>query len=144
MVVYEGVPFLFNFGSYIFSKPFIYFSTRNNSACFQAIVGLPLTCQAGSVLLYMSKMTWSRRGHLCRKTWPIRIFPLWSVYYSSRHNHLNLNSCPPELELGALTKWLASRMLVWVSRKASLHDPVFLIVYGAQESIPRNEFRQPM
>ncbi len=24
------------------------------------------------------------------------------------------NSCPPDMELGALTKWLASRMLVWV------------------------------
>ncbi len=24
------------------------------------------------------------------------------------------------------------------------HEPVFLNVYGAQESIPRNEFRQPM
>jgi hypothetical protein len=23
-------------------------------------------------------------------------------------------------------------------------EPVFLIVYGAQESIPRNEFRQPV
>jgi hypothetical protein len=26
----------------------------------------------------------------------------------------------------------------------SLIEPVFLNVYGAQESIPRNEFRQPM
>jgi hypothetical protein len=26
----------------------------------------------------------------------------------------------------------------------SLPEPVFLNVYGAQESIPRNEFRQPM
>ncbi len=25
-----------------------------------------------------------------------------------------------------------------------LTEPVFLNVYGAQESIPRNEFRQPM
>ncbi len=27
----------------------------------------------------------------------------------------NSNSCPPDKELGALTKWLACRMLVWVS-----------------------------
>jgi hypothetical protein len=26
----------------------------------------------------------------------------------------------------------------------ALSEPVFLNVYGAQESIPRNEFRQPM
>ncbi len=25
-----------------------------------------------------------------------------------------------------------------------ISEPVFLNVYGAQESIPRNEFRQPM
>ncbi len=28
--------------------------------------------------------------------------------------------------------------------KVSVVQPVFLNVYGAQESIPRNEFRQPM
>jgi hypothetical protein len=27
---------------------------------------------------------------------------------------------------------------------AFIAEPVFLIVYEAQESIPRNEFRQPM
>jgi hypothetical protein len=25
-----------------------------------------------------------------------------------------------------------------------IYEPVFLNIYGAQESIPRNEFRQPM
>ncbi len=29
-------------------------------------------------------------------------------------------------------------------REISTAEPVFLNVYGAQESIPRNEFRQPM
>jgi hypothetical protein len=38
---------------------------------------------------------------------------------SSRHTG-DSNSCPPDLELGTLTKWLASRMLVGVSRQASL------------------------
>jgi hypothetical protein len=28
--------------------------------------------------------------------------------------------------------------------KGEITEPVFLNVYGAQESIPRNEFRQPM
>jgi hypothetical protein len=30
------------------------------------------------------------------------------------------------------------------SKQARRTEPVFLNVYGAQESIPRNEFRQPM
>ncbi len=33
---------------------------------------------------------------------------------SSRHT-VDSNSCPPDPELGTLTNWLASQMLVWVS-----------------------------
>jgi hypothetical protein len=32
----------------------------------------------------------------------------------------------------------------WSLVKEKLPEPVFLNVYGAQESIPRNAFRQPM
>jgi hypothetical protein len=41
---------------------------------------------------------------------------------------------------------LASRILnVFLNRYRLDHsEPVFLNIYGAQESIPRNEFRQPM
>jgi hypothetical protein len=31
-----------------------------------------------------------------------------------------------------------------VQHSSILAEPVFLNVYGAEESIPRNEFRQPM
>jgi hypothetical protein len=41
---------------------------------------------------------------------PKDLFTLVSAW-SSRHTG-DSNSCPPDLELGVLTKWLASRMLV--------------------------------
>ncbi len=45
-----------------------------------------------------------------------RVFPLLVTASSSRRIG-DSNSCPPDLELGSLTKWLAS----WESRQASLH-----------------------
>jgi len=50
----------------------------------------------------------------CRKTWPQGPFHLLVSAPSFRSTG-DSNSCPPDLEFGALTKWLASRMLVWVS-----------------------------
>jgi hypothetical protein len=52
----------------------------------------------------------------CRKTW---LHFLVCAPSSCRTG--DLNSRPPDLELGALTKWLAS-LLVWMSRQASLHS----------------------
>ncbi len=49
-----------------------------------------------------------------------RVFPPLLVSAPSSHPIRDSNSCFPDLELGALTKWLASRMLVWVSQHASL------------------------
>ncbi len=49
----------------------------------------------------------------CRKVWPQGYFHFLVNAPSSRRIG-DSNSRPPDLELGALTKWLASRMLVWV------------------------------
>ncbi len=46
----------------------------------------------------------------CRKTWPQVL-----VISPSNRPIGNSNSHPNDLELGALTKWLDSQMLVWVS-----------------------------
>ncbi len=50
-----------------------------------------------------------------------------------------------------ITVWRRKHACIWTSRgtlpghgKSDGTVPVFLNVYGAQESIPRNEFRQPM
>ncbi len=52
---------------------------------------------------------------VCRKERPDqRIFPLLVSSPSSRRIG-DSNSCPPDPESGVLTKWLASRLLVWVS-----------------------------
>ncbi len=74
---------------------------------------------ARQVVSYMSGMTWSRRGHHCGKTWPPKDLSTLVSAPNSHHTG-DSNSCPPDLELGALTKWLASRILVWVSWQASL------------------------
>jgi hypothetical protein len=51
--------------------------------------------------------------HYCRKQYPHS-----SSMFSKNRVHVlsgDSNSSPPDQELGALTKWLASRMLVWAS-----------------------------
>ncbi len=55
----------------------------------------------------------------------------------------SLVECPPETQ--AVGDWFLAE--TFLSRDALLKDgensePVFLNVYGAQKSIPRNEFRQ--
>ncbi len=55
-----------------------------------------------------------------------RVFILLVSAQSSRRIGES-NSCPPDLELGALTKWQASRMLVRVSQQASLQALVLSI-----------------
>ncbi len=116
-------------------------------------VSLPVTCQAASITQHchqagqmlasdlpscehyaawqavcdMSGMTWSRRGHHCRKTWPKGSFHFSQCTEFPTHREFKLMSSP-DLELGALTKKLASRMLVWVSRQASLHYHYFYCV----------------
>ncbi len=50
----------------------------------------------------------SCRGHHCRKTWPQGSFHFLVSAPSSCHTG-DSNSYPPDLKLGALTKWLASR-----------------------------------
>jgi hypothetical protein len=50
---------------------------------------------------------------------PKDLFTLFSIP-SFRHTG-DSNSCPPDLELGALTEWLARRMLIYVSWQASIH-----------------------
>jgi hypothetical protein len=42
------------------------------------------------------------------------------------------------------TFFVARSQLVFSAASIQNSEPVFLKVYGAQESIPRNEFRQPM
>ncbi len=69
---------------------------------------------------------WSCRGHHCRKTWPPIVFPLLVNAPSSRLIG-DLNSRPSDLELGALTKWLASQMLVWVS--AGFYAILYVTLY---------------
>jgi|688.fasta_scaffold482476_1 hypothetical protein len=56
-----------------------------------------------------------------KKDLTLTIFPLYSVYQVPAAQG-DSNSCLPDLELGSLTKWLASWMLVWVSRQVSLHS----------------------
>ncbi len=50
----------------------------------------------------------------CRKTWPDTKDLSILVNPPSTGHTGDSNSWPPDLELGAVTKWLASRMLVWV------------------------------
>jgi hypothetical protein len=45
---------------------------------------------------------------------PRPVFPLWVSALSSRRIG-DSKSCSPDLEIGTLNKWLASRMLVWLS-----------------------------
>jgi hypothetical protein len=52
---------------------------------------------ARQTVCYMSGVTWSQRGHHCRKTWPQEPF-----------------------------HWLACQMLVWVSRQVSLQFFLFI------------------
>ncbi len=72
-------------------------------------VYLPVMCQAASVTHLDRLITKSR---WCRKT-----LPQGSFYFLVRAKSFprigDSNSCPPDLELGALVKWLASQMLVW-------------------------------
>jgi hypothetical protein len=42
------------------------------------------------------------------------------------------------------TDMLKIRGKSWQQWHWAISEPVYLNVYGAQESIPRNEFRQPM
>ncbi len=49
----------------------------------------------------------------CRKVWPQGSFHFLVNAPSSRRIG-DSNSRPPDLELGALTKWLSSRMLIWI------------------------------
>ncbi len=68
-----------------------------------------------------------------------------------------LNKAQPTMEVLSVTsqlflaastsqQWLES--LIWQLLRLHIYaaapEPIFLNVYGAQESIPRNEFRQPM
>ncbi len=80
---------------------------------------------ARQTVCYMSGVTWSQRGHHCRKTWPQEPFH-FSISTPSSHHTRDLNSCSQNLELGVLTKWLHSWMLVWVSRQASLQFFFFI------------------
>ncbi len=68
----------------------------------------------------LTKIIW------CRKTWPLST--LVSAPSSCRTG--DSNSCPLNLKLGALTKWLASRTLVCVSRQASLHSSLLQYPVG--------------
>jgi hypothetical protein len=43
-----------------------------------------------------------------------------------------------------ITDWYSPEVSIHKTRTAEKTEPIFLNVYGAQESIPRNEFRQPM
>jgi hypothetical protein len=51
---------------------------------------------------------------------PKDLFPLYVVSALSSRLTGDSNACPPDLELGAVAKWLASRVRTWVSRQASL------------------------
>ncbi len=77
-------------------------------------VSLPVTCQAASIM-QPDKLTWScdHASHVLRHHAGVTTF---SQCTSSCRTG-DSNSCPPDLEIGTLTKWLAS---VWVSRQASL------------------------
>ncbi len=50
---------------------------------------------------------------------------------------------PAPLEVW-ITKAIYPQIIFWLSLSAQYTEPVFVYVYGAQESIPRNRFRQPM
>ncbi len=50
------------------------------------------------------------------------------------HRVPDSNSCPPDLELGALTKWLASRMLVCVSAGFSITREVLDAEHGENQA----------
>jgi hypothetical protein len=60
---------------------------------------------------------------------------------------LFLNRSPEELGVGGHAQRalaLVQRVLQLLNLLLQRPEPVFLNVYGARESIPRNEFRQPM
>ncbi len=63
-------------------------------------------------------------------------------------NCLGAKSLEKEYRTGLLCTSFSQRWLVYVEWSVDSHhdysEPVFLNVYGVQESIPRNEFRQPM
>jgi hypothetical protein len=73
-------------------------------------VSLPVTCHAVSdhMILPVTRAQTSRPGHHCRKTWPQGSFHLLVSAPRSCHTG-DSNSCPPDLELGALTRSLGSR-----------------------------------
>jgi hypothetical protein len=78
---------------------------------------LPVTCQASTQtdsVLHVWHYVITRGFTTVERPNPM-IFPFLSV-----HRHIgDSNSCPPDLELGFLTKWLASWRLV--SKQASHH-----------------------
>ncbi len=65
----------------------------------------------------------------CRSTWMHISLDRQSCYVTK--HRVKVHSCPPDKELGALTKWLASQMLVWVSAGFSTSSKFFYIVYGS-------------
>ncbi len=57
----------------------------------------------------------------------------------SSHHTKDWNSCPPDLELRTLSKWLASQIIEWMSRQASLHSSLQFHVgtsLGCREVLP--------
>ncbi len=89
-----------------------------------------MICQAASVT-QPDRLTWlcDHLGVTTIEDLTPRVFPLLVRAPSSCHIW-DSNSCPPDLELGALTKWLASRMLFWVSAGCYSCSSIFWIIFS--------------
>jgi hypothetical protein len=72
------------------------------------------------------------------------MFNLCSLLAIPLHVQVRKIECPPvELTAGLSVSSNETRLGMHFTQPQRT-EPVFLNVYGAKESIPRNEFRQPM
>jgi hypothetical protein len=92
------------------------------------ILGVEQTC---GMFLY--------RGKILGHNWDNKS----SEFSSLRFTIISTDFTPPPLEQSGLTL-VCNINIVYRDLKSENSEPVFVNVCGAQESIPRNRFRQPM